>query len=228
MKVYFYDDDLENIRSFRAEHPTVHSVFVKNEGTTPILKHMDGFYYPTMFLRMYPHNRYAAALVEDHNIKHPQKARPELICQVCKTAVGQGLTVAEIHKIARRKADMVLFDWDMTISTCNGLYLLDGVYSNTEVAHYCAGTLERFNALRDMFAALRRRGTKIFILTNNGQAQDDSVERFSDVVKVLDGQMTKEDIVYGRNEKAVVYRTDKRFRPYKRRRTLKIKRKGQN
>jgi len=218
MKIYFYDDDPENIRSFRAEHPNVTSVLVKDEGTTPVLKNMDGFYYPTMFLRMYPHNRYAAALIEDHDITHPQRARPDATCRICRTQVGQGLTVAEIHQIARRKADMVLFDWDRTVSTCNGLQLPEGVYSNLEVAQYCAGTLERFNALRDMFTALRRRGTKIFILTNNGWARTDSVERFSDIVKVFDGQITAADIVYGQNKKAGVFRTDRRFRPYTRRR----------
>lgn len=218
MKIYFYDDDPENIRSFRAEHPHVNSVLVKDVGTTPVLKNMDGFYYPTMFRRMYPHNRFAAAVVEDHDITHPQKERPDATCSACNRQVGQGLTVAEIHQIAHRKADMVLFDWDRTLSTMNGFSLPEGVYSNLEVAQYYAGTLERFYALRDMFTALRRRGTKIFILTNNGWAEDDTVERFSEVVKVLDGQITPADIVYGQNKKALVFRTDKRFRPYTRRR----------
>lgn len=229
MRVYFYDDDPVNITTFRAAHPSVRSVLVKNQGTTPILKNMDGFYYPTMFHRMYPNNRYAAALVEEHDILHPHKLRPELACRLCGVRVGQGMTVAEIKQIARRKADVVLFDWDLTLSVCNGLLLPQDVeYSNAEVAQYYAGSLERFNALREMFGELRRRGTKIYILTNNGWAQDSTVERFSGIVQVFDGQIAKEDIVYGRGDKAVVYRTDPRFRLYtrkrkrKRARTLKI------
>ena len=229
MRVYFYDDDPVNITAFRAAHPSVRSVLVKNQGTTPILKHMDGFYYPTMFNRLYPNNRYAAALIEEHDILHPHKLRPELACRLCGVRVGQGMTVAEIKQIARRKADVVLFDWDMTLSVCNGLILpQDVAYSNAEVAQYYAGSLERFNALREMFGELRRRGTKIYILTNNGWAQDSTVERFSGIVQVFDGQIAKEDIVYGRGVKAAVYRTDPRFRALtrkrkrKRARTLKI------
>ena len=225
MRVYFYDDDPVNITTFKAAHPSVRSVLVKNEGVTPILKNMDAFYYPTMFHRMYPHNRYAATLIEEHDIMHPQKVRPELACRICGVKVGQGLTVAEIRKIARRRAEVVLFDWDLTLSVCNGLILpRDKEYSNAEVAQYCAGTLERFNALREMFAELRRRGTKIYILTNNGWAQDDTVERFSGVVQVFDGQIAKEDIVYGRGEKAVVYSTDQRFRVFTRKRKRRGKR----
>ena len=219
MRVYFYDDDPVNISSFKADHPTVRSILVKNEGTTPILKGMDGFYYPTMFHQMYPNNRYAAALIEEHDILHPHKLRPELACRLCGVKVGQGMTVAEIRQIARRRAEVVLFDWDLTLSVCNGLILpRDAEYSNTEVAQYYAGSLERFNALREMFSQLRRRGTKIYILTNNGWAQNDTVARFSEIVQVFDGQIAKEDIGYGPGAKAVVYRTDPRFRVFTRKR----------
>ena len=211
MKVYFYDDNMVNVSAFRAEHPAVTTVLVKNKEKTPILNGMAGFYYPTLFARKYPNNKYAQALVRNHDILHPKKEGPTEVCRLCTMEVGGGLTVAEIKRIARRAADAVLFDWDLTLSVCNGLPTPEGEYTNTEVAQYYAGTMERFHALREMFTELRLRGTQIFIFTDNGYASSDP-DAFTAIVQVLDSALTKEDVVYGNGAKAKTFRTEKRFR----------------
>jgi hypothetical protein len=226
MKVYYYDDSEAHIADFKREHPSVKSILVRNADPNPILKGMDSFYYPTMFVRKYPHNKYAQALMLNHDILHPKKTHPDEVCANCRSVFMSGLTIPEIRRIAKRKADAVLFDWDFTLSSANGLgghNIEAGTY--TEMAQYFAGTMERFKALREMFTELRRRGTKIFILSDNGLAQESRAQELLDIARILDSELAVEDIVYGNGEKAKVFAADKRFQPFRTsRKTRKRKR----
>lgn len=226
MKVYYYDDSEAHIADFKRDHPSVKSILVRNADPNPILKGMDSFYYPTLFTRKYPHNKFAAALLENHDISHPKKTHPTELCIACRGVFKSGLTIPEIRRIAKRKADAVLFDWDFTLSSANGLSGHDiEPGTHTEVAQYFAGTMERFKALREMFTELRRRGTKIFILSDNGLAQEHRAEELLSVAKILDSELRVEDIVYGNGEKAKVFATDPRFEPFRTsRKTRKRKR----
>jgi hypothetical protein len=173
-----------------------------------VLKGMAAFYYPAMFLEKYPHNKYAQAILEKQAV--PAKSTPS----TCTREVGGGLSITDIKRAAKRPADVVLFDWDLTLSVCNGIPLPKNTtdYTFTEVAQYCAGTMERFHALREMFAELRLRGTKVFILTNSGFAKSYGND-FVEILKVLDSELTKEDVVLGKGFKAKTFKTDKRLRP---------------
>jgi hypothetical protein len=216
MKVYYYDDSEAHIADFKRDHPSVKSILVRNAVPNPILKGMDSFYYPTLYNRKYPHNKFATALMQNHDILHPKKRHPAEVCNVCQNVFRSGLTIPEIRRIAKRKADAVLFDWDFTLSSANGLSGYDMEEgTHTEVAQYFAGTMERFKALREMFTELRRRGTKVFILSDNGLAQEHRAHDLLSVAQILDSELKAEDIVYGNGEKAKVFATDKRFQPYR-------------
>jgi hypothetical protein len=219
MKVYFYDDNKHTVSEFKAKHPNVSTVYVKNLKKTRILNGMAGYFYPSMFAQKYPHNKYAQVVLQNimknDQIMHPQKKWPKDLCVMSDIEVGSGLTVPEINRIARVSADVVMLDWDLTLSVCNGVYIFPGyktVYSATEMAQYFAGTIERFNALRKMFAELRSRGIKIIIFTDNGVAKS-NLDQFFEIAQALDTDLSKNDIVYGYGIKAETFKTDKRLKP---------------
>jgi hypothetical protein len=221
MKVAFYDDNLQYIRAFRTKFPHVKSFHVTNKQPNPILKGNAPFYYPLLFSQLYKHNAYAKMMVSD---LAPQKTPPLGLCHyACEMpSFGSGMTIPEIKAAARRDADVVLFDWDLTLSTCSGLVLAEGPldYSYAEIAQFYTGTLERFNALRAMFTELRRKGVRVYIFTDNGWGQPkkpdadavpSGVDRFVKVLEQLDGQITAADVVYGNKDKVKTFQTNPLF-----------------
>jgi hypothetical protein len=237
MKIAFYDDNLATIKAFRKQHPHIKSFFVSNKQRNPILKNNAKFYYPLLFSQMYPNNKYAQFLVNDsHLTASPGKTAPTNVCEsLCRFAdVGSGLTLAEIKTLLTHRFDVILFDWDLTLSVCNGIMLPDDPKSNyTEVAEFYAGTLERFNALRAMFTELRRRGTKVYILSDNGMAQKPKLpveegqtslfDSFLLILQQLDGEIRKDDIVYGNNNKVETMKTSVLSQYCRKRKTKKHK-----
>lgn len=225
MKVAYYDDNLQYIRAFRKKFPHVKSFHVANK-PNPILKGNAPFYYPLMFSQLYKHNAYAKMMVSDLDRAAAPHKTPSL--NFCEYACamprfGSGMTIPEIKAAARRNADVVLFDWDLTLSTCGGLRLAEGAldYSFAEIAQFYTGTLERFNALRAMFTELRRKGVRVYIFTDNGWANPDEpdadavppygVDRFVKVLEQLDGQITAADVVYGNKDKVKTFQTNPLF-----------------
>jgi len=237
--IVFYDDDYSgNINPFRATYPYMKSILVpSNKPYYQILKGNKDFYYPMMFLKKYKDNKYAQCLVKGMVLKKSSN-----LCNECQNITGQGITIKEIQKIikwANHKNNLdtprlILFDWDQTISVCNGIFLPDNIdniddkhnvhnYSNkftfTEMAHYFAGTLERFNALQFMFFNLRKNGVKCQIFTNNGWGkkrenlkegeEDKNLNFFLSIVQVLDPQMKESDIIYGNGDKVNTFRKSK-------------------
>jgi ribonucleotide monophosphatase NagD (HAD superfamily) len=76
--------------------------------------------------------------------------------------------------------------------------------------------MERFHAMREMFASLRAQGTSIIILSNNGWATTQAKEEFVKILQIYDPELKKEDVVYGDQNKARVFRQASRFKSTRR------------
>jgi hypothetical protein len=244
-QIVFYDDDLaNNIVPFRRQWPRVKAIYVP-EGLRyePILNNQISFHYPRLFLEKYPLNRYAIALNAHYAIVENQP-------QLCENSTGNALLIDDMQKLNAwannnyhgRRA--VLFDWDKTLSVFNGVilpqinnhsnttavtedlwndmpaYLAAMPFTFVDMAQYYAGTIERFHALRNMFAELRRNQVHCIIFTNNGWAHipkkmvkgnkshQMSLERlhfFLQLAQVYDPEMTADDIIYGHLDKATEF-----------------------
>lgn len=222
--IYFYDDSKFTINSFKTRKD-IRSVWVSNKTPNPISKNMNPYYYVSMFHKKYPKNKYALCMLKEPPIKPVKKIHIEnTICSRCKIDTGSGLTMNEIHKITNKTAKTVLFDWDLTLSVCNGLYVpgtdnfvfpkkMD--YTLDEMAHFYAGTLQRFEAIKSMFKTLRDNGTKIFILTNNGWGT--SPVEFVKLLNVYDPALVPDEIIYGNNDKINIINKHPFFKLKKRR-----------
>jgi len=225
--IVFYDDDVQsNIEPFRESYPNIKSIIVPSDKPyNQILKGQSNFYYPFMYLKKYKNNRYAQELVKKMKINDKQTA--DNLCDQCENTTNQGITEQEMRKIVKwsnnkRVMDKtVLFDWDNTISVCNGIFmpleshkewsknteelLKQNLFNEEEVAQYCAGTLERFRALKKMFRILRQNEVHCHILTNNGWGKLSKTNYplvdvfFLKVVQVLDPWMRATDIICGRD-----------------------------
>ena len=113
----------------------------------------------------------------------------------------------------KKKASVVIFDWDLTLSVCNGVYTPGLSFANDiifpnpkkmdytfeEMAHFYAGTLERLDAIKTMFKTLRDKGTKIFILTNNGWGSKPN--DFIKFLNMYDPLLVPDEIIYGNHDK---------------------------
>jgi len=244
-QIVFYDDDLaNNIVPFRRHWPRVKAIYVP-EGLRyePILNNQISFHYPRLFLEKYPLNRYAIALNAHYAIVENQP-------QLCENSTGNALLIDDMQKLNAwannnyhgRRA--VLFDWDKTLSVFNGVilpqinnhsnttavteelwndmpaYLAAMPFTFVDMAQYYAGTIERFHALRNMFAELRRNQVHCIIFTNNGwahipkkmvkgnkshQMSLDRLNFFLQLAQVYDPEMTADDIIYGHLDKATEF-----------------------
>ena len=211
--IYFYDDDMVNINSFKSRKD-IKSVWVSNKTPNPISKNMPAYYYAYMFHKKYPKNKYAKCMLEKPPLEPTKKIHTaNTICARCTIVTGSGLTINEIHKITKRKASVVIFDWDLTLSVCNGIYTPGLSFANDnifpditkmnytfeEMAHFYAGSLERLDAIKKMFKTLRDKGTKIFILTNNGWGNKPN--DFIKFLNIYDPLLVSDEIIYGNHDK---------------------------
>ena len=209
--IYYYDDSIVNINSFK-KRKDIKSILVSNKTLNPISKDMPAYYYVSMFHTKYPNNKYAKSMLEVPPVKPTKKLHiSNTLCSRCNITTGSGLTIKEINKITKRKATTVIFDWDLTLSVCNGVYTPKLSFANDiiftkkmdytfdEMAHFYAGTIERFEALKHMFKTLREKGTNIFILTDNGWGNK-PIE-FAKFLKSYDPNIAPDEIIYGNNDK---------------------------
>ena len=224
--IFFDDDFTNNINPFRQSFPLIKSILVPdNKPYNQILHGKNSFYYPMMFLKKYKNNRYAQELVKGMTIEKSFN-----LCDECNNITSQGISIKETKKIinwannSHQPNRSVLFDWDKTISVCNGIFLpentnkwiknidkFDDIYSTTEIAQYLSGTIERFNALQLMFFHLRKNGVDCKIFTNNGwgflvKGREKNFHFFLNIVRSLDPQMKEEDIIYGHSNKEKTFK----------------------
>ena len=226
-RLVFYDDDFDgNILPFRQELPFVKAIHVPdNKPYHQILHGYNAFYYPHMFLKLYPTNRFAQ--IQDNEIRHIHaKASSSSHLRECSNDTAQALTETNIEQIKNwattttTKAT-ILFDWDKTLSVMNGLNLAalsggSGAVTYAEAAHYYTGLRSRFDALQSMFALLKRQNIGCFIFTNNPYGHDtkSNHERFLTflkMVQVLCPTIVADDIIYGHQDKVKTFKRNKRL-----------------
>ena len=220
--IVFYDDALYNIEPFRKEFPNLKSILVpSNKPYNQILKGKPSHLYAEMYLKKYKDNKYAKELVKRMVIPMSFSG-----CQQCNVKTGQGVTIKEMANVSKwasnkTKGDkIILFDWDQTLSVCNGIFmpvdsdsdkdteesLAKRLFTEEDVARYCAGTSERFDALRRMFTVLRSNGVKCYIITNNGWGIIKKTKYlhsntfFLKMLQTIDPWMKEDEIIYGRVE----------------------------
>lgn len=232
-RLVFYDDDLDgNILPFRQELPLVKAIHVPdNKPYHQILHGYNAFYYPHMFLKLYPTNRFAQ--IQDNEIRHihakasASSASSSTHLRECRNDTAQGLTEATIENIKiwattnTSPNSTILFDWDKTLSVMNGLNLAalsggSGAATPLEAAHYYTGLRSRFDALQSMFALLKRQNITCFIFTNNPYGHDtkSNHERFLTflkMVQVLCPTIVADDIFYGHQDKVKTFKRNKRL-----------------
>jgi hypothetical protein len=210
--IYYYDSSKTNIDTFK-KRKDIKTILVSNKTQNPISKNMPAYYYVTMFHKKYPKNKYAKCMLDTPPVKPTKKIHiGNTVCSRCNIYTGSGLTIDEIKKIAKQKAKVVIFEWDLTISVCKGGIFIPRLtfsnefvfpknmdYSMDEIAHFYAGTLERYEEIKNMFKQLRENKTKIFILTNNQWATIPN--EFAKILKSYDPQIEAENIIYGNNNK---------------------------
>jgi hypothetical protein len=167
------------------------------------------------------HGRRVLFLDDDPaNIIEFSQIAPEVRSFLVETPMGQvgggrpkkgGMTLQTIDSVADlpwAAGDVVLFDWDLTLSAYNGLQLPHPDVA--AAALYYSGGRVRFEHLKRMFSALRRKKVKVFVLTNNPTAAAPRDRRhFLDILQVLDPKFLMSELVYGHQQKAVVYKTNR-------------------
>ena len=218
--IVFYDDALYNIEPFRKEFPHLKSILVPTNKTyDQILKGKPSSQYAVMYLKKYKNNNYAKELVKRMTINMSYVA-----CQQCNTTTGQGVSIKEMKNISKwasnktKNEKTILFDWDKTLSVCDGIYMpVDSdsskdtedvlkrkLFTEEEVARYCAGTTERFDALKRMFNTLRANNVNCRIITNNGWGNIGKTKYlqsdvfFLKMLQTIDPWMKHTEIIYGR------------------------------
>lgn len=206
-KVLWYDDDHNVMELASRVFPQVECVVVPNNRPNPVIGNVDAYYYVKLFRKKYPENRYAK-LLDNRPPSTPSKHIDRCLCASCKIQTGSGMSVAEIKRAAQKAnqgVQLVLFDWDFTLSTCNGLFFPEtGKYAYEEMVVFYAGGPVRLKALQTMFAAFRSNGARVKVLSSNGYAQYPDV--FVRVMKVLDPQFDEADIHYGGKDKISIAR----------------------
>ena len=118
-----------------------------------------------------------------------------------------GLTLNDIRSITRFKfnpCDVVIFDWDLTLSVRNGLLLREDLLD--DYAFYFAGGAERLRALNRMFVKFRTERVFVFVLTDNPCAANKEQRLlFTKLIRRFDPFFTLNYLVYGHGQKAVVF-----------------------
>jgi hypothetical protein len=219
--VFFDDDFYGNINPFRQSFPLIKSILVPDKPYNQILHGKPDFYYPMMFLKKYKNNKYAQELVKGMTIEKSFN-----VCDECLNSTGQGISIKEMKQIIKWsnkhsiKSRIVFFDWDKTISVCNGIFLPENTnkqynftndFSPVDIAQYLAGTKERFDALQFMFFHLRKNGVDCKIFTNNGwgnlvKGREQDFQFFLNIARVFDPQMKDDDIIYGNRNKEKTFK----------------------
>jgi hypothetical protein len=212
--VFFDDDFYGNINPFRQSFPLIKSILVPDKPYNQILHGKPDFYYPIMFLKKYKNNKYAQELVKGMTIENSFNVWDD-----CLNSTGQGISIKEMKQLIKWsnkfsiKTRTVFFDWDKTISVCNGIFLPENTNesSSIDIAQYLAGTKERFDALQFMFFHLRKNSVDCKIFTNNGwgnlvKGREQDFHFFLNIARVFDPQMKEDDIIYGNRNKEKTFK----------------------
>jgi len=171
-EIRFYDNQDNMIEQFKKSKKFVKAIKVSSNPNMEVLMgNHNSKLYTSIFLKMYPTNKYAAYL--------NQNGFKEI-------ATNIGVSYSDItdlidwsnNKFIKKK--VVIFDWDGTLSVTEGIVipstkeyeqeLLNYGITNYEIALYYAGSINRLNKLKEMFKHLYKKNVQVYILTNNPTA----------------------------------------------------------
>ena len=126
---------------------------------------------------------------------------------------GSGLEVAVLRREVERlsKIKMIILDWDLTFSVCNGLYLPPNVELPSAAVFYAGGE-DRFEELKRIFAEVRQRSASIIVLTDNGNAEEGqrnkaTRDRFVKLIQQFDPLFRPDELFFGNGAKGDIYET---------------------
>jgi hypothetical protein len=193
LTVVFFDDSPTNIREFKEQHPWVISVLVDATKEKTFTEHCHHV------ISQHGGNLYAKA---------QQKSAPT-------SAVGRGVDLALVEQVVSDACpNLVMFDWDLTLSTCNGLQLNEHKMPLAllrDAAIFYAGGPKRFLSICALFRKLRQQRVKVMVLTDNGTAdpKEGGYRRnFVRLLQCMDPAFTEDDLVYGNLDKARIFHDD--------------------
>ena len=109
-----------------------------------------------------------------------------------------------LNWIENKKRPIVLFDWDKTITCCDG-FIIDNYpftyksvnVKETDVIEYLCGGMNRLDFIRYIFSCIKKKGV-IIIITNNDTAVKNTRE-FLRLIRVIDPDFKEECLIYGIN-----------------------------
>jgi hypothetical protein len=104
--------------------------------------------------------------------------------------------------LQNKKNPVVLFDWDKTITCCDG-FMIDNypfTYKSVnvkeqDVMEYLCGGPARLDFIRYIFCSIKKKGD-IIIVTNNDTATKNKIE-FLKLIRILDPDFKQECLIYG-------------------------------
>jgi len=219
-RILFYDWYLKDINDMRKAFPQVKSLYAHDKPYNEILKGKPAQWYSLMYHRAYPENKYAKFIVDKMMDKEAMiKSEFKMLYKIPKDT-SYGLTIDEMSKICEwaEQDKIFLYNWIgtvaltsvMNLSTINEKTKLFGLHPEImkipplEIAKFVTGTKERFEAVKNMFACIRKKGTKVFLLSSNesfdwafSYYDKSTVEFFLKLVQAVDPAMRKEDMIYG-------------------------------
>ena len=184
IKIIFYDNDPSNIEDVN-ELIFVHCIFIKESPVT--LKYKKMYNYHNNFIN----NSY----INYYNLTETSTPSNAF-------TLKHGIELLEWINI--KKDPIVLFDWDKTITVCDG-FMIDSkpfTYNSVniniyDVMEYLCGGYNRLKFIQYIFKHIREKG-EIFIVTNNG-AVDSNKSEFIKLIRVLDPLFKAKCLIKGIN-----------------------------
>ena len=161
--------------------------------------------YITKFKKLYPKHSTYANLEETNLAKEPKVDTPTIgFSQKNQSELDEWCTKTFVHH------QIVLFDWDKTLSVCNGI--INGeIYTNLgieiiDVALFLFGGVERLKMIQSIFEYLHTiPDLHIFIITRNGDAKREMPvhrKNFLDIIHFIDANFLDDNLIYAPYDKS--------------------------
>ncbi len=196
VKIVFYDNDLSNIEDVN-ELIFIHCIFIKESPVTLKYKKMYNY-----------HNNFINNSYINYNLTETSTPSNAF-------TLKHGIDLLEW--VNNTKNPIVLFDWDKTVTVCDGFMINDSPFTYNsvnininDVMEYLCGGHSRLKFIQYIFKKIREKG-EIFIVTNNG-AVDLNKSEFIKLIRVLDPLFKAKCLIKGiNNNKKIALMQSKYF-----------------
>jgi len=181
-EMIFYDNDYKNIEEV-SKLKFIKCIYIREEPN--YLKYNKHYNYYKNFIDNSYYNYYTPT-----EISNPSNA--------FGIVEGSGL----LEWLSHTKRPVVLFDWDKTITCCDGFMIGDSPFtyesvnvSIQDIMEYLCGGYIRINFLRYIFYCIRKKGEMI-VITNNNTAIKNKLE-FLKLIRFLDPEFNSKCLIFG-------------------------------